>query len=309
MSDSKVVKRSVSFNYYQVIINNGLSTKLFDLTEWMDKIQQIDLVDRGTAILTDVIRYDYGRADFKGEKKISILHFTKLRKNEVPGVARVQYPELTDVTLDEDEFIAEDVSCLFDSENCVLMLQKNVYSLSLSAVESYLNYFWNKDRYKGTEENIELRPIFEKDVFKKSKSKNKYKAISFKTANAASINCMSFIGGTLGELVDSIKYIGGISIEVKVSAGRKSHDELDREKIRELIENIESNQDEFRSAAITSKDGMKSEMIELLENKVKSVYDFSIEPKTMLQAEQIQDKIFREYMNNMRKYIVSCLEG
>lgn len=65
--------------------------------------------------------------------KLLYFHMSKLRDDPI-AVTRQEVDELSDLDLDADEYIAEDINCLFDTENCILFIQRNFHSLSVVSV-------------------------------------------------------------------------------------------------------------------------------------------------------------------------------
>lgn len=252
MVNSQEIVRKVNFSYYRLIINTCEGDrKFFDLTQWMEKMASFSAERTKIQMFEDIIRYDFGEVNSIFKYEYAILHFTKLRFGGVPAVGNILNPVLKDVVLSADEYIAEDVSGLFDIKNSVLMLQKNIYSLSLTALKEYINYFWNLEASENEKELIELLPIMECDSFGRGKKARAFKKITLKTANVPSLDCFNFITGPIGEIVDKSKYLGGKNIEISISAGRKKDDKLNRQDVLSLINSIEENIDDFKKMSMT----------------------------------------------------------
>ena len=130
-------KKKVSFDFYQVWKVSNNQEKVFDFDDWCELMETTKkkLDDRNIGYNGDIIRCNNIYVSNAEKNPITILHFLRMRRGTTPAVANLNLPKLQDVKLESDEYIAEDVSALFDSTNYVLMLQKNIFSLSVKALQ------------------------------------------------------------------------------------------------------------------------------------------------------------------------------
>ncbi|WP_338047570.1 DUF6731 family protein, partial [Loigolactobacillus bifermentans] len=173
MSNDKTQPKNVNFDFFQVWkIGADKKEVPFDFDDWCENLPaseikgESNLDKRNIRYSGDIIRCDNIFTESPHKNPVTILHFTKLRDSSRPAVATLSTPELTDVSLKANEYIAEDVSALFDSSNYCLMLQKNIFCLSVSSLADYVNYFWNIGKDEKDYELIQFRPILRKDAFK-----------------------------------------------------------------------------------------------------------------------------------------------
>lgn len=119
-------KKKVSFDFYQVWKVSNNQEKVFDFDDWCELMETTKkkLDDRNIGYNGDIIRCNNIYVSNAEKNPITILHFLRMRRGTTPAVANLNLPKLQDVKLESDEYIAEDVSALFDSTNYVLMLQK-----------------------------------------------------------------------------------------------------------------------------------------------------------------------------------------
>lgn len=313
---------NVKFDYYQVSVSNTKSKKgkkktsePFDLTKWMDIVQSKyddDPANVTMAYFGERIRCDSTTIINPDNNPLAELHFTKLREKNSPAVGSIHLKDLKPVQLSGDEFIAEDVSCIFDPSNYVLMLQKNIYSLSRSSLVEYINYFWNIDREEDDYEYIELNPIFRKDSFKNGKKMANFKKLSFKTGNKnngqASFN--NPFQGDIGKVFKAMQQLKGLNIEVTITASQAKNKQLDHKEVIKIINEIEDQQNLFKSASVSGpiSGTDKSTFIDLMNGKVQSILPFDVPKKHPLDANSVLTSMLAEYRpdgKNMKRVVES----
>lgn len=309
--DAKYVK----FDYFQVQVSKTKNknakkaeTRYFDLTKWMDMIRpkfEKDPKEVTFNFYGEQIRCDRSEmVDINTSMPLARLHFTKLREKNSPAVGTINDVQLDPVKLGPDEFIAEDVTALFDPSDSVLMLQKNIYSLSRGALEAYINLLWNKDRNKENYEYIHLVPIFQKENFSKGKRGSVYTSVGFQTANKASgAAWVNPFHGQIGQVFDSTESLKGLNIDVKISASRKKNSGLDRSTVIKLIDQIEKQANLIGKAEVTFKDqNDNTTYVDLMNGKVQSKLLFNVPKKMPLAADNVWTAMLAEYRpsgNNM----------
>ena len=296
-------KKKVSFDFYQVWKISNNQEKVFDFDDWCELMEETKkkLDDRNIGYNGDIIRCNNIYVSNAEKNPITILHFLRMRRGTTPAVANLNLPKLQDVKLESDEYIAEDVSALFDSTNYVLMLQKNIFSLSVKAFQQYVNYFWNENRKDDEKEEIEFRPIIRKDSNKRIKKTNKINSISFKTANLVTPFRNRF-KSRIQNIIDSTKGYDGVFVEVKVSTTRSKTSILDAKEVHNSVEEIVNNQELFKRAVVVSGDGNHSELIELLDEKLSCVREYEIPIKAFLNPEKVEEDMIVKYSPNYENY-------
>lgn len=313
----KIVPRNVRFDYYQLVCvqdvkndndkgNAKKKEKLFDFIQWMNQLNDVKkLEDRTINYNAENIRVDDIRIEPK--TKYGLVHFSRLRETNVPSITTITDNKSEDVKLKANEYLSEDISGLYDSENHVVMLQRNIHSLSPTGVEKYINYFWNlnhKDEY------IDLRPVMVKEAFKKGIGKKHYEKISFKTANLSENDFDKLAGmkTSFSSIFKEINTFNGVNIELTIGVSTKKEDHLDRTEAIQALEEIKSNQKLFKKVQIATKDTEegKIERYDLINGKVFSVLPFEIPTKTSLNYNSVQTSMLNEYnpkVSNKKKEV------
>lgn len=303
--------RYVKFDYYQAFIQYKEPKKrrkeavVFNLAEWLVKMSKITkLEDRNIGTSSDdIIRLNSERAithtstvNQYDTRNFVIMQFARLLDVNVPYKVKIDTPVMKAVELDSNEFIGHDVSAVFDETNCVLMLQKNYFSLSKGAIEVYINTFWNQGKKSKRDwDKIQLLPIIDKKSFHKGQVAKKYRKLTFSTAPmvAGTQGPNPFGKGQLGKMIDSMKAIQGTKLEVTISV-KKGNSVLDKKEVLSAINSIGTNSSDFSSAKVVAGD-VNFEQINLFGGRLQSELPFNLPVKEALNADTVQTSMIAEY--------------
>ncbi|AVK60546.1 hypothetical protein C5Z25_01620 [Lactobacillus sp. CBA3605] len=337
VNEPKTNLKNVKFDYFQVQVSATKSAKakkaevkMFDLTRWMDMIRPKYEKEPASVTLNffgEQIRCDHsGMVGVSTRLPLARLHFTKLREKNSPAVGSIHDVKLDPVNLKPDEYIAEDVTALFDPADSVLMLQKNIYSLSRGVLEAYVSELWNAGKKKEDLEYVHLVPVFQKNNFSKGKRASKFESVAFKTANKVSKASFSNpFKGQVGAIFDTMKPLDGVDIEVKITASRKPDTFLKRSGVVEMIDEIQKSRDLFKKAEVSFRNGEKVNTnsveatggdnaglayIDLMHGKVQSTLPFNIPKKQPLDQDAVWTSMLAEYREdggNMVNVVKDCL--
>lgn len=297
---------SVKFFYYQLQVDRSIGESrekfLFDLTDFAILMKEMDIERRNWLYKGDTIRLKKFTMD---ENDLLLMQFERLTDSALPYIAKPSKDDERDVALSDDEFIANDINAIFDPKNHVLMLQRNIQSLSPKAVEYYVNHFWNIDRVEDPLEVIEFCPVINPNIFKEVKSNSKYKTLTFKTANKFDSKkkvrkiVVDRINGVLEGIISSFSPVDGLNLEIKVSTSRNKDDTLDNKTVKSIIDEIEKNPKSFDKAEVAViNDFDKKEVLNLLNALLFDTAKFNQSPRTRLRSDVVQDKMKSIYLPN-----------
>lgn len=299
-SSTKIIK----FFYYQLTVDrkigDGRRKMLFDLTEFATLLKDKTLEERNWEYHGEQVRLKVFQID---ENNILHMQFERLTNNGMPYIAKEFIEEEKDVPLEEDEFIANDVNAIFDLENCVFMLQRNIQSLSQIAIENYINYFWNLIRNDDEKEIISFNPIINNSIYSEAKSKKEIKKLTIKTANKYDSKkgirqkTSDLIDGVLGKIIEASKPADGLNLELTFSTSRSPTDTMDDKEVLKIIQQIEKQPFLFDKAQVSViSDNNRTEILNLL-NALLMDYDIIEQPpKTRLNPNVIRDLMVRAYL-------------
>lgn len=271
-------------------IKNVIEEKPFDFINWMANLKKISIKDRGVFHNQETVRADDIYTDAKTD--YGIVHFTRLRETNVPAITQLLVEELQDLGLKSDEFIAEDVSCLYDHDINVLMVQRNIYSLSPSGIEFYINSFLENDS-----EYVELRPLVYRSAFKRGKGKNIYRSFSIKTADIRKHPSLYSKDNPISRAFKELQGLDGYDIEINIKSARGKKEKLNKARIENVLAEFEDEKEFLSKAEVGFKetDEAKVEKIDLLKGKIFSFLPFVVLPKKFLNPNVVQMDMINEY--------------
>ncbi|MBG9464068.1 hypothetical protein IEN91_11415 [Bacillus velezensis] len=292
-------QKKVRFEYYQVVYrrnNDGANVRdrLFDLLVWMDQANRRSLEGRTFDYRQEQARLETTYWDT--ELGFYFLHFVRLRDTNIPSTARAT-AQVEPLELEDDEYIGEEVSALYDEMNHVLMLQRNKYSLGPEGIEEYLNLIWDTE-----EEQIYLRPICPPNVFDMARRSTEYRKINLRFADLSNINpeqTRNRLRSPIGNIFSSFERYRGINAQVTITVGN-TRNSLDEETVNDTLTDIEENAELFSRAEIARRadDDTSVELIDLFAHKAHDFGTFRVERRETLSHEAIAQQMWKIYSAN-----------
>jgi hypothetical protein len=296
--------RKVRFEYYRVTYREkgdpeNIPDRLFDLRRWFDKAGNLSLLARTYDYYQEQARID--RFYFHSELGYWFLHFIRLRDTNLPSFATTE-TEAEPIELDEDEYIGEDVSALYDDSLHVLMLQRNRYSLSPTGIEKYLNLLWNSET-----ETIHLRAIIDNNSIKRAMSAKYYRRF---TVRFADLRKATFEGSSpISKIIENFGEYNAVQGEISINLGHATRsDTLSPKAVRESIDEIVRNKDIITKAELGKKDDddTKVELIDLFDEKIHDISYVTLEKRRSLTHNDLVFKMFQLYKDR-RQEIASLI--
>lgn len=299
--------KKVRFEYYQVVFRKNTDNKtqrdrLFDLVRWINHANRHEsYLDRTVDFYTEKARLE--EAYYEEDMKYYFLHFVRLGDN-IPSKGRLD-GKVEPLELEEDEYIGNEVSALYDENHHILMLQRNRSSLGPSGIEYYLNILWNSE-----EETIYLRPISPKGMFEKATKADQFRKIHMRFADIGTSN----VEGD-SPVISFVKNIGrysGVNGEIVISVGRSREKTLDSDTMISTINDIVANQDSgvINKAEVHYKytDDTAVEIVDLFAKKAHDFHSFPMEKRTTLSHNAIVEEMWNLYhKQNKRMKILEYL--
>ncbi|MGM0181512.1 hypothetical protein IGK74_000409 [Enterococcus sp. AZ150] len=268
-------------------IKKIISVESFDFINWMTELKKKSNEDKEIFHKQEKIRADRIYTDPKTE--YGIVHFTRLRETNVPAITQSYVDELQEIGLKKDEYIAEDASCLYDHDINILMIQRNIYSLSPAGIEFYINNFLD-----NTCEIVELHPVIYKKAFKRGRGKNIYRTITMRTSD---VQQNSSLDNPISRAFKELEKLEGYDIEVVVKATKGKSTKLNKKRVETILEEFEEEKEYLSKAEVGFKESEEAslEKIDLLKGKIFTFLPFSIKPKSFLNQDVVQTDMINEY--------------
>lgn len=288
-------KRKIKFQYFQVLCKKYDVTKkkwndleVFDLVNWIQKIDSEKLLRKKIEMNGYDCRIDEIKFDIPS--KLWAIRVMKLRDTNIPSKVK-ENEEAEIIPLDDDEYLGEDVSILYDKKSGILMMQSNRSSLNRNRLQELIE-FVNGDNLT----NIYIRPIIE--LYNQDRLKNnKYKSIDIAFANLSTWNNKATGKEALASIINPMKNLGGIVGHVTISLGRTKTDTLNKTEINTLIDQIRDNDKYINSAKlkIREDDDSDTDIIDLFDNLYHDFIEFSLEKRQILDFEKVITAMINKY--------------
>ena len=150
------MKKEIQFDYFEVHAfemdkNNNVAMDIkMDITPILENLLHMETVDRTQNYKSDKIRF---QVVHKKDNSIWEIQLLRLREVLLPGIADDE-GNYEIITLEDGQYIGESTSMIYDSENCVICMQRNNKAILPSILEYLL-----RSIYDGGNELITLRPI------------------------------------------------------------------------------------------------------------------------------------------------------
>lgn len=298
--------RVVNFDFYEMYVINkkGNTIVPYNLSELFKHIKGLSLDEKTVSFQEEQVRMNNIQVDVSAPYELIQFNICRLR-DDAPGITSTISSELSNIPLEENEYIAEDINGLYDSEKRILMLQRNIRSLSPTGLQVYFQVFLDK-LIPNNDHLINFQPIMDIDSIKKAKRKKVYRKLSLRVANN---HISKLVENKVGKAFKELEGLEGASIEIIISSDKQKKSKLKTKEVKGLIETIENDKELFLKAEISGKENDEApiEKFDLLHGKLREKRRYNVPPKTYLNPDAVLDDITPAYISNIRKRIIDNL--
>lgn len=288
--------KSIVFQFFQIVLqkefieNNQIvwrNQNVFDFADWLRIQDQEGNIKKNILVNGDFLGNLEQIANSSTNPEIIFARFFKLR-DMVPAKVKDGIGAES-IDLDEDEYIGEDVSILYDNSNGVCMLQRNRFSLSYLKIEEWLSMSCEIG-YR-----VKLKPISDTNVLRRLNGKN-IRSFDVSFANI-SYDLDGIQNDALNRMMRSVQYFEGKSLNIKVSVGREKHKKLNNDAINALLDGMNTFRSHFTKAKITLSDNNDSnvEILDLLDAIMSGTINVTVKEKELLNFKNIAKKMESMY--------------
>lgn len=288
-----MITKYVKFDYFKVVYRPigapaSVADAAYDLRPLMMKLSKMNLPDRVVPYKQEKARMD--SHGFDPDTLYWDLYFSRLRDFNLGWRAKENGPS-EPIDLDDDEYIGENVSLLYDEDYHIVMIQRNRYSLGPAAIEDYFNSF-NDDPSIV----ICFRPISIPDPKTTAKSAKYQRKIRVKFADLDKKN-IEGRGVSITKWLSLLDEYETVSGEIIISVGRQKKSSL--ENLDSLIDDLVENKDIVSGAEVVIRktDLTDIEIVDLFENHAYDVIRFDVPPRTVLNHEAVVYQMSEVYRN------------
>jgi len=276
--------RKIRLEYYEVVCKKNtdpanMPDRPFDLNLWIEKAEKLSLEAKTFDYYQERARLDKYWLD-----KVTgywFLNFIRLRETNIPTMAKIDR-ESEPLVLEDDEYLGEEVNGLYDDKLNILMLQRNRFSLGVEGIEKYINLLWNSDQ-----ETIYLRPICPLGVQERAKKAYEYRKFTIRFADIKNNDLDINEKKPLKRIFSGLKEYKAINAEVTVTMGYNKNESLNKETVKETINEIIANEGLISKAEISMRetDDSNVEVIDLFADKMHDFIFVKLDKRESLASE------------------------
>ncbi|WP_223553449.1 DUF6731 family protein [Lysinibacillus sphaericus] len=313
-----MVRKYVRFNYFEVQLvpaQEALAAELNDddnfqyhADTWnMAGFLDYLMVNRETFVTTVPVGDEYAEIEkdsysYDERRDLYSLQLSKLRENNIPSKKRLGDIKEA-ILLEQDEYIGEFVSLIFDNTYGCVALQSNLYGLSVKQTEHVLTqlrlqYLHEMDRAEELPFVVRLAPIIDRAKIQRIIRADFYKKVRIKGSNVmldAELNDESLLGEARRLLHES----AGVNFDITISLGRAERTAtLTEEKVRELIQEYNAMPDDQKpQIELTALENEEAEIetVNLFEPRMTDRVSIEIEPRQTVAHEYLYQTFLEKY--------------
>ena len=300
-------KRQIKFCYYKVCMftkANGVEQKEdFDLaTCWLASIVEKELLHKTVELSDTKVNFD---KIHKYDDNVYVFRVFKLRDSNIPSAVK-DGEEAKPLPLEEDEYIGEDMTVLYDWENSICMVQQNRMSVGIARLTEWIN----KDCGYSEDEDREVAFVPIAAPFTRDKLKQKYiRAVEFSFANME----LCEGNGSLSSIINCIGKYKGLRAKIEISVGRGNvkDAQLNPSASLELIEDIQNNPGSIGTAraklkSMSDDDKARTELVDIFETSLHDYIEFKIEVRKPLKFELARAEMYDTYRKRREEILQLC---
>ncbi|KAA8446514.1 DUF6731 family protein [Weissella paramesenteroides] len=299
--------KKVNFGLFQVLDSTG---DIFSLNELTDLVEK-KLREKSERVITISNEQVYLNKieNFEKYPDFTCLHVIRMRE-DAPSIATLTSEELEEISLEKGQFIAEDVSLLFDSVYSIIMIQINRNSVGPTKLAHYFTELWSKvDTSKDIETNIEFRVVLRPDTYASLRKKTDIKKLRVKAADMPKTK----LPRTFKDMF-SAEEIRDLEIDITFSVGPSKTKSIPENFSDKIINAVEQDSYGLKEVEVTagvkrdSKIITEIETFDLIDGKLifQKEYDIGDKKSNRLDEAVVQNDM-RELYNEHRQKIRNAI--
>ncbi|KXH86786.1 DUF6731 family protein [Sporosarcina sp. HYO08] len=272
--------RAIRFDYFKVYArqynqeNNVMNEGICDLTNVLTQARAIPTRERVYRVGNDQARLQ----DIQQKNNKWEMHFVRIRKDGFPIKTNDDGTFGFFDDLSEDEGFGEEVSVLYDPNNCVIMIRRNMYSLSPSAIANYFTDVVNEPGF-----TVFFKPLVHPKAMELLKRDHLIRGAEVSIADIK--NALPTTKKSLGQIISGANDMNeSVGITFKISIQPKGSKKSSRLPVYEELEDMAGDPNvskiEVRKKA---NEDAKVETVDLIQHRLYDFHNFSgndISPKS-----------------------------
>lgn len=305
-----MAKKSIRFNYFSINVcgdyHGVVRSAPWNMTDFFNYLSVTDNFMNGVANVGEYnAELDRTTFEYSDNPELFSIQITKLRDDKLPVIKAIGL-EKEDLELNENQYLGEYITIVYDSQLCMLAVQSNLYSLNISQLEIMLtslrkSYFEAIDDPQELDLSVKLYPLLDPNKVHQVRNAQIFKTISIKGSD---VSLEAFERNpTLNRLSEIMGEIEGVKFELKLSVGGGPRDSsLDQSTIRNIIDSftaVDETNSEKPKIEVKAKldDESKPEIINLLTPRITNLISLDIPNRQSISHIIIFVEFKEEYQN------------
>ncbi|QGG57424.1 DUF6731 family protein [Paenibacillus sp. B01] len=320
-----MAKKYVRFNYFEVKLvlarlalqedlkhdddGNTFGKPDFTSADLWDMGPMLDFLESRKGAFDTSIKLGDEKAEVEPDSyiydpKFQVYSFqlSKLRDTNIPSKKKIGKIK-EEIMLEDDEYIGEFVSILYDHQYKICMIQSNFYGLTIKQIEAHLTEL--RLRYlaeNGMEEEdpllVRLTPIMDYSKVGAALQADYYRKIKIKASDIM-LDSVHGDNGILSDMRRSIGRSAGVNIELQISMGfSEKTASLNADEIREVLEKFKDLPERSRpkiEVTVKEHEDSEVEVINLIEPRMTDRIGLEIKQKSSIGHEFLHANMLEKY--------------
>jgi hypothetical protein len=283
--------KKIGFNFFRPTIKKGDDEKFINLKPLFDLIrknyQEARKANNGEEY-KHVYTYNYEPArlaDITVDPDSQYYHLIFERLDyQLPNKTTL-HGDSEALELEEDEYIGIDVSVLYDSENHIMMIQRNRSSLGPSGIEVFLRTLLHTT---GEEGDFHLAVVSDPSARKRALNQDAYRKVQMKLTGAKADDLVKKLFAKKPSGIDTLE----ISFNSKSKKNEKLDDEFSKQLLKEYVDDEEVIRLQIRAK---ENEDAAVEPIDLIDQKLQTYKSFSFKEERRLNPISVFYEMTRKY--------------
>lgn len=204
--------KTIKFDYFQLTTPKDIGKEVIfpsiEISPYLEDLSKINRKKRTCKVSYDEVILQVLE---KTPDKLWKMQFIRVRKDLLPGIVK-DNGDFDKMPLDDDEYVGEDISVLYDPTRCIIMIQRNRNSITPTAVIDYFNTIQREHQIVHS-----ILPI--KDLFSKMNRNQIFKKVDINFVDIKKdINANT---KSVGSVIDIANHINAAQAHVTFSVGKR----------------------------------------------------------------------------------------
>lgn len=222
-------KKNIQFDHFKPHYaytdkNGNIHDCLFDLHTLLSEVAKHPFSESKKKVAGDMHMFHV--CEYDEELHVWEIQLLHLREKILPGIADSDGAfEL--IKLEDNQYPAESTTLLYDKENCVLYMQRNIYGTSIKALEQYIQLLLPEGNH------VVLEPIVSGSRIDKINESNLYRKVIL-VADRENLT-ESDNNKSLAKILNQFGRFQGKIVKIEIGFGKQRHGRLQPNETTKLI--------------------------------------------------------------------------